>query len=162
MPYFFRKQFFKINDTLLLRRSFESNSNGNHHINDPRYWLKIIVSIKTYLVTTNEELLILWILQNIVESFSGIVSFEKDVTFHSIIKRLQAWSLFTRHLKAHKLVQQGCFFFHYSLATSMTNWALIFTGVLFYAYVDIHQVRIQVYCLWHLPNMSMVPLNYVK
>ena len=33
-----------------------------------------------------------------------------------------------------------CFFFHYYLATSTTNWAQIFTGLVFYAYVKIHQV----------------------
>ena len=32
-------------------------------------------------------------------------------------------------------------FFYYSLATWMTNWFQIFTGLLFYAYVGIHQVR---------------------
>ena len=30
------------------------------------------------------------------------------------------------HLKAHKIVQQGCFFFQYSRATSTTGWAQIF------------------------------------
>ena len=44
------------------------------------------------------------------------------------------------HLKVHKFVQQGCFFFHYFLATLMTHWAQIFTGLLFSAYVGIHQV----------------------
>ena len=28
------------------------------------------------------------------------------------------------HVKAHKFVQQGYFFFHYFLPTSMTNWSL--------------------------------------
>ncbi len=37
------------------------------------------------------------------------------------------------------------FFFHYFLATSMTNCAHIFTGLIFYAYVGIHQVRILVF-----------------
>ena len=45
-----------------------------------------------------------------------------------------------------------CFFFHYNLATSTTNWAQIFTGLLFYAYVEIHQVG----CLWQLPIVSTV------
>ena len=31
--------------------------------------------------------------------------------------------------------------FHYCLATSMTNWLQIFTGMSFYAYIEIHQVR---------------------
>ena len=34
-------------------------------------------------------------------------------------------------------VWQGCFFFHYYLATSMTDWAQIFTGLLFYAYKEV-------------------------
>ena len=46
-------------------------------------------------------------------------------------------------MKAHKFVQQGCCFSHHFLATSMTNLhvAQIFTGLLFFAYVGIHQVR---------------------
>ena len=32
-----------------------------------------------------------------------------------------------------QLVLQGRFYFHYSLATLTTNWAQIFTGLLFYA-----------------------------
>ena len=36
-------------------------------------------------------------------------------------------------------------FFPYSLAKSMQNLARIFTGLLFYAYVGIHQVRILVF-----------------
>ena len=38
------------------------------------------------------------------------------------------------------LCDKGVFFFHYYLATSMTDWAQIFTGLLFYAYVEIHQL----------------------
>ena len=53
-----------------------------------------------------------------------------------------------------KFVQQGCFFFHYFLAASITNWAQIFTGLLFDAYVWIHQVRILVFdngpFPWHM------------
>ena len=51
------------------------------------------------------------------------------------------WGLEIKHLKAHKFVWQECFFYLYFLATSTTNWALIFTGVLFYAYVETHQMR---------------------
>ena len=51
-----------------------------------------------------------------------------------------------RHLKAHEFIQQGCVFFtQYSLATSITNRAQIFTGLLFNADVGIHQVRILVF-----------------
>ena len=39
----------------------------------------------------------------------------------------------------------GCVFFHYFFANSMTNWAQIFTGLLFYAHVGIRQVRILVF-----------------
>ena len=42
-------------------------------------------------------------------------------------------------------MQQGCVFFRYSLATSITNYVKIFTDLLFYAYVGIHQVRIMVF-----------------
>ena len=48
------------------------------------------------------------------------------------------------HLKAHKLVQQWCFF-RYSLATSMAHRVKIFTDLLFYAYVGLPQVRILVF-----------------
>ena len=44
-------------------------------------------------------------------------------------------------MKAHNFLWQGCFFFHYYRATSTTDWAQIFTGFLFYAYVEVHQVR---------------------
>ena len=45
-------------------------------------------------------------------------------------------------LKAHNFVWQGCFFVHYLyIATSTTDWDQIFTGLLCYAYVEIHQVR---------------------
>ena len=35
-------------------------------------------------------------------------------------------------MKAHKFVQQGCVFIHHFLATSMTDSAPIFTGLLFH------------------------------
>ena len=56
------------------------------------------------------------------------------------------------HLKAHKVMQQGRFFFHYSLATFTltTNWAKNITSLLLYAYVEIHQVSTG---LWHLPKV---------
>ena len=52
---------------------------------------------------------------------------------------------------------QGCFFFHYYLATSSTVWAQICTGLsclLLYAYFEIHQVRRL--SLWQLPIVSSV------
>ena len=42
-------------------------------------------------------------------------------------------------------MQQGCSFFHHSLAISMTKWAKIFTGLFCYANVGIHQVRVLVF-----------------
>ena len=51
-------------------------------------------------------------------SLWSTIVFEKEVISHSINTKP-----FFMHLKAHKVMQQGCFFFHYSLATSMTNWA---------------------------------------
>ena len=50
------------------------------------------------------------------------------------------WSLLFIY-ESTQICQQGCFFFHHFLATSMTNVAQIFTGLLIYAYVGIHQVR---------------------
>ena len=39
---------------------------------------------------------------------------------------------FIMYLKAHQFLQQGCFFFRYSFATSVTNWAQLFTDLLFF------------------------------
>ena len=39
------------------------------------------------------------------------------------------------------LCEKRVFFFHHYLANSTTNWAQIFTGLLFYVYVEIHKVR---------------------
>ena len=36
-------------------------------------------------------------------------------------------------------------FCYYSLANLMTNWVKLFTGLLFYSYIGIHQVRIVVF-----------------
>ena len=47
--------------------------------------------------------------------------------------RLRIWGLEIKHLNAHNFAWQGCFFFHYYLATSTTDWAQIFTGLVFYA-----------------------------
>ena len=39
-------------------------------------------------------------------------------------------------------VRQWCFFFHINISQLLsTDWAQIFTGLLFYAYVEKHQVR---------------------
>ena len=44
--------------------------------------------------------------------------------------RVRFWGLEIKHLTAHNFVWQGCFFFHYYLATWTTNWAQTFTGLL--------------------------------
>ena len=95
------------------------------------YWwlLKITVYINTF-----------W--KRAMESCN--VVFKKEVIYHSSYKILQLKTLNIR-LKAHKVMQQGCFFFRYYLATSTTNLAQIFTGLLFYAFVGIHQVRLLVF-----------------
>ena len=56
------------------------------------------------------------------------------------IRDLSSWDLKFKHLKAHNLCDKGAFF-PYFLATSMTNWVQIFSGLLFYTYVEIHQMR---------------------
>ena len=61
--------------------------------------------------------------------------------------RYRIWGLEFKHLKAHNFMWQGCFFFHYYLANLTTNWAKILTGLLFYAYVEIHKVVLSVICL---------------
>ena len=83
------------------------------------------------------------------------------------------------NLKAHIVMQQRCFFCPYYLANLMTNWAKIFTGLVFYAYVGIHQVRNMVFdnyqrclvhfnCLdcWHSPfeykHVSIPVIGQIK
>ena len=72
--------------------------------------------------------------------------FEKEVVCHSNNQKLQP-EHFIMHPKAHKVMQKVFFFFffHYSFANSMTNWVNILTGLLFNAYVRIHQVRTLVF-----------------
>ena len=53
------------------------------------------------------------------------------VISHSITNKRLHLKPFIIHLKAHK-VMQHVFFVHCSLATSMTSWAQMFTGLLFY------------------------------
>ena len=100
------------------------------------YWwlLKITISIRTYLVTSNGELLI-------------VLHIGWSNQF--LRKRLISHS---NNLIAHKFVQQGCFFFNYSLATSMTNWANHFAFLLCYACLGI--TPREKTGLWQLPNMS--------
>ena len=43
--------------------------------------------------------------------------------------RFRTWGLEIKKLKAHNSLWQGCFFFHYYLATSTTNWSQISRGL---------------------------------
>ena len=82
-----------------------------------------------------------------------IVVFEKAVSSHSNNETHQLKPFVTRPMKALKFV----FFFCYSFATLMTNCAQIFTELLFYGYVRIHQVRILIFNNY---QMYPVPLTY--
>ena len=87
-----------------------------------------------------------WLYKTLLKNGSlwSDVVLEKEVIFNEfdfVTLDLEFWGLEIKHLKAHNCVWKGCFFFHYYLATSKTNWAQIFTGLFFYAYVGIHQVR---------------------
>ena len=105
------------------------------------YWLsiKIIVNVKTHLVTSNEDLLkILNIVRN---GFFWKRRVLERGNSHSKLKRLQA-------CKSTQIIcaPMFCFSFHYSLVTLMTNWVLISTNFVFHAqYVGIHLVRILVF-----------------
>ena len=86
------------------------------------------------------------IVQNIVRNSSlwSEVVFEKEVNFHEFdfetsslefeVSKSSIW-------KPTAWCDKDVFFFHSYLATPTTNWAQIFTGLLFCAYVEIHQVR---------------------
>ena len=71
------------------------------------------------------------------------VVFEKEVVFHEFdfntsdlefeVSKSSIWK--------HSTSCDKCvFFFHYYLANSMTIWAEMFTGLLFYAFVGIQQL----------------------
>ena len=70
--------------------------------------------------------------------------------------KFRIWSLEINHQKVN-LVWQRCFVFHYYLATSTTNWALMFTGLLFYAYVETQSEKTG---LWQLPIVSSVFIDW--
>ena len=65
--------------------------------------------------------------------------------------KFRIWGLEINHLKAHNFVWQGCFFFHYYLAILTTDWAQIFTGLLFYVCWDTPSEKTG---LWQLPIVS--------
>ena len=77
------------------------------------------------------------------------------------LKKTSGLKPFIRHLKPHKVLQQGCFFCHYSLATSTTNWAKTFRGLLFYAYIW-NAPRKWKYWSFQLPNMSSACNNEIS
>ena len=109
------------------------------------YWwlLKIIIITKPFLIMSNGERLIVW---NIVRngSFWSNVVFEKGVIFRKFYFETSDLEFEVSKSSIRKcttLCDKGDFFFHYYLAVSTTVRAQIFTGLLFYAYVEIHQVR---------------------
>ena len=83
------------------------------------------------------------------------------VISHSNNKAFRS-EVFLSHLKAHTFVQQGCFFFHYSLTTLMTNGVKMFTDLICW----VHQVRtlfFDDYQMWPVPlilhfiNVHFIP-----
>ena len=56
-----------------------------------------------------------------------------------------------RNLKAHKFVQQGCFFFHYTLAISMTNWVKICLRV--FPWLHVYESMHRIWCSNHLYSL---------
>ena len=69
-----------------------------------------------------------WYYKTLWETALTEVVFKKDVMSPSNIKRFTPEAFhYASEVKAYKYLQQGCFFFfHYSLATPMTNWVQIF------------------------------------
>ena len=112
------------------------------------YWLLLIIifSLWNYLVTSNGELLIVY---QVVRSGS---LWSNTFFLTQNIKRLQLKS-FIMHPKAHKVLQQGWFFFHCSLANSKTNWAIFL-----YRFVSLCNVCWDTPSentgLWQLANLS--------
>ena len=73
--------------------------------------------------------------------------------------RFRIWGFEIKHLKAHNIVWQGCFFFHYYLAISMTNWAQMFTQFFFFFSCTCWDTPSEKTGLWQLPIVSIVFLN---
>ena len=92
------------------------------------------------MVRSNGEMLVV---ENIVRNgslwWSNMV-FEKEVISHL------SWGLEFKHLKTLELVRQGCFFFYYSLAFLITNWAQISTDLL------MHMLGYTTWEYWSLTN----------
>ena len=76
-------------------------------------------------------------------------------TYFALISRPQISNLRSQNQasESKQLCVTRFFFFNYYLATSTTDWAEIFTGLLFYAYVEIDQLNSS---LWQLPIVSTV------
>ena len=70
---------------------------------------------------------------------------------------------FLMHPKAHKVSAKGVFFFHYFLATSMTNIEPKFPQVCYcYAYVGTHQVRILVLDYYQTRPVPLITENHER
>ena len=84
------------------------------------------------------------------------VVFEKEVIsreFDFKTSYLEFWGLEIKHLKAHDFVWQGCFFLHFYLATSNTDWAQISQVCYFMHCQDTPSKKTS---LWQLPIVSCV------
>ena len=91
------------------------------------------------------------------------VVFEKEVIFHEFdfetsslefeVTKSSIW----KHTTS---CDKGVFVFHSYLATPTTNQAKIFTGLLFYAYVEIHQVRRLVFDNYQKCTLSLSSDSY--
>ena len=107
------------------------------------YWqlLKVVVSITNLL--GNKQ----WGAVDSIQHFKSLcwrkIVFEKEVMLYdsSGLKLL-----YYRHLNSHKAV----FSFHYSLATSMTDWVKISTDLLFYA-------KLSGYTGWEYWSLTILP-----
>ena len=93
-------------------------------------------------------------------SLKGCKIVQERSIFHRIwlrILKFRIWVLEIKHQKAHNFVWQGCFFFHYYLATSTTDWAQIFTGFFLCTCWNTPTVKTS---LWQLPIVSTVFLRH--
>ena len=69
--------------------------------------------------------------------------FEKEVIFHKFDFKTSEldFEVSKSSISEHTTLCDNCVFSFIISETSMTNWAQIFTGLLFYAYVEKHHVR---------------------
>ena len=99
--------------------------------------------------------------------WSSIV-FEKGLFLTQIVKDFRPEALYYAS-ESTQILQQGCFSFIIRWPILMTNWDQIFIGLLFYAYVGIHQVGLLVFDNYQRcvpsafrPELSTVFGTYVK